>query len=253
MKLMQINLWGGRIQRPLLELIKAEKPDIITVQEAYSFPVEVPLSSPWSYFSITERLTATGNLPHTAFATSNTFPIFGQTLRYGNAILSKYPLENTSVHYTGGPGPLQFDQPVAPDHNVTRNFQHATVTIGKTTLNLINHHGHWVNQPLGDEVSTERLETVAGFIKTLSGPVIMAGDLNLSPDSPAIQQFINHSGFVSALAGTDVTTTLSGAHYVDRGIICDYVLSSPELKVTSATASDTIVSDHKAVIVEIDV
>lgn len=251
LKVMQLNLWSGRIQRPIIELVKRELPDLLFAQEVLSFPGEVHFTSPWSTWRTLELMTAAGHFSPAFFAPSSTYPMFGLTLSYGNAVLSRFPLVNTSVHYTGGSGPRHFDQATQADHNATRNFQHAVIKVGGQHLNLINHHGHWVNQPLGDEVSVERLQIVADYINKLEGPVIMAGDLNLSPESPAIQKFLAATGL------TDTTsrpggTTLSAAHYVDRPIICDYIFISPELTLKEAKVHDAIVSDHRALTAEIE-
>src|SRR6478752_2385525 len=104
MKLMQINLWGGRIQRPMLDLITAEAPDVILAQEVYAYPFSVPYSSPWGYFSILERIAKAGGYEHSYFSPSSTFTMFGRQLSYGNAILSKFPLTDAITHYTGSAG-----------------------------------------------------------------------------------------------------------------------------------------------------
>jgi len=249
---MQINVWGGRIARPLLELIRDEAPDIIFTQEMYSYPETIPAPSPWAYFDTLGRIASEAKFEHTFFSACTTFTIFGRTLSYGNAILSKLPLAQTTTLYTAGSGPVHFDQPTTVEHNLTRNYQHAIVDTGRTKLNLINHHAHWAANPAGDEVSFERLQQVADYIATLTGPTILCGDLNLSPSSPAFKQFIANTGLHEALAGTEVTTTLSPAHYVAEPIQCDHILTSPALKIIHADTSDKIVSDHKAIIAEID-
>lgn len=249
MKIMQINVWQGRLLSPLLAFIKSQSPDIIFAQEVYSYPAPLAPGSPWNYFGTHELISALGNY-HTYFSPSCTFPMFGQTLGYGNAIFSKSPIAQSSTHATMGSGPIHYEDPSTFGGNA-RNFQHVTVHAGLTELNLINHHGHWVNQPLGDAVSAERLRLVAHYINALDGPVVFAGDLNLSPNSPAITEFLGSTGLINANADTTATSTLSQAHYMSD-IICDYIMANSEVKISDSHIHNELLSDHKALITEID-
>jgi len=250
MKTIQVNTWQGRITEPLLNLIKTEAPDLVFTQEVFSYPVPVKPGSPWKQFSLLEQIASQGHFEHVFFSLSGYLTLFGQKLSYGNAILSKYKIENASTHYTGD-GPVSFEDPNVYDNNAGRNFQHVVVNIGQTKLNLINHHGHWVNQPQGDEVSVERLIKVADYAAKLDGPIIIGGDFNLSPNSPAVQALQQKLKLHDLVAEARPATTLSAAHYVKHNIVCDYLLVSPSLKTGRIEVSDQIVSDHKAVIAEI--
>lgn len=251
LKIMQINIWAGRIQRPLYALIEREQPDIVFVQEALNFPGAIDTASLWGTWNTLDGMAEHGNLTHSFYAPCNSWTMFGETLSFGNAILSKVPLTNETVHYTAGNGPIHHEQPGNIDYNTSRNFQHTVVHTGQTQLHLINHHGHWVPNNLGNEVSVERLQVVADYIRGLQGPVIMAGDLNLSPDTAAVQGLLSTTGLIDTTSHTG-TTTLSAAHYVDRNIICDYIFASPEINVTEAKILDDVVSDHRPLIAKID-
>lgn len=252
MKIVQINVWQGRIFDPLLAFLRDEKPDIVFAQEIFSYPHPIIGSSAWKQFRTLEQITEQGGFMHVYFALSTTFPMFGEELSYGNAILSKYPFTHTFTRYTAGPGPVHVDNPNTYDHNLTRNFQHAIIDTGRTKLNLINHHGHWVNHPLGDAQSTVRLQIVADYITGLEGPTLAGGDLNLSPTSPAIRKFAETTGLRDVLSSTSPEGTLSAAHFMNESIFCDYLFASPELKITHTSVSDNLVSDHKALVIEID-
>ena len=62
MKIMQINLWSGRIQRPLLGLIERERPDIVFCQEVFSFPGNVAPDSPWATWRTADLMAQRGEL-----------------------------------------------------------------------------------------------------------------------------------------------------------------------------------------------
>ncbi len=252
MKIMQINVWQGRILTRLLKLIEQENPDILFTQEVFSYPVPVSPSSPWKQFTTLQQIAQTGQFEHHFFSPSTIFPMLGHQLEYGNAIFSRYKLLHATTHYNASSGPQHADDPANVEINDTRNFQHAQIEIDGSTLNLINHHAHWVPHPDGDEISMQRLLKVADYIKNLDGPVLMAGDLNLSPTSPPVVAFQKVVNLQDLVATTSATSTLSAAHYVPENIICDYLLASPGIRISRVEVSNQIVSDHKAVIAEID-
>ena len=251
MKIMQINVWQGRLLTPLLSLIEQESPDLIMTQEVYSYPRPVADHAPMDFIATLESFAKVGHFQYTYFSPANTFDIFGHEVGYGNAILSKFSFEHTSTEYTGGPGPIHLNDPAAYDGNAGRNFQHVVINTGRTGLNVINHHGHWIPDPLGNNVTTKRLLKIAAYIKNLDGPVLMCGDLNVSLQSPAIRKFREAVGLRDLVDTTDTHTTLSQAHYI-KNIVCDYIFTSPELKINRIEVSEKLVSDHKAVIAEID-
>ena len=251
LKIMQINVWQGRLLEPLLTFIREEAPDVIFAQEIYSYPELVDPRSPWSCFNTLELIAEQNQLNHTYFSPASIFPMFGRHLSYGNAILSKFDFEHTSTHYTNGSEPLQIDQPHYFDGNTVRSFQHAVIRTGNTKLNLINHHGHWVKHPHGDGVSANSLLKIAGYIKQLDAPIIAGGDLNVAPDSFAVVAFKKVVNLRDLVGGTDAVTTLSQAHRV-QNVISDYILTSPDLDIHRVEVSDKLISDHKAVIAEIN-
>ena len=251
MKLLQINVWQGRLLRPLLRLIADVQPDVIFAQEIYSFSGLVSLDSPWNYFGTLELIAAQSRFKYAHFSPASIFPMFGHQLGYGNAILSTYEPSHFSTHYTGGDGPMHINSPASFDGNNGRNFQHLTISDGQREINLINHHAHWLNQPLGDETSIKKLQLVANYVNALSSPVVVAGDFNVLPTSPAMIKFEKSVGFTNLTTMSQTKSTLSAAHYM-KNIVCDYVLTSPDIEIRNVQILDALVSDHRAILAEIN-
>jgi endonuclease/exonuclease/phosphatase family metal-dependent hydrolase len=253
MRVMQVNVWQGRLIRPLLDMVAAVEPDIILTQEIYTYPSPIQPTSPWNFFGTLEFMAQRGDLQHYYFSPSSTFSMFNKELGYGNAVLSRYPILESTTHYTSDKHAIRHEDLSSLGGNDSRNFQHLVLELDGRRLNVINHHGHWVNQPLGDDVSTQRLRTVASYINGLIGPVIVGGDFNLLPTSPAMSEFIAAAKLRDVRATSTITTTLSAAHYLREPIVCDYILGSADITISQLTALQPLVSDHKALLAEVTV
>ncbi|HET6924939.1 MAG TPA: endonuclease/exonuclease/phosphatase family protein, partial [Candidatus Saccharimonadales bacterium] len=131
----------------------------------------------------------------------------------------------------------------------TRNMQLATLDVGGSKLHVANHHAHWVMSPVGDEVSVEKMQLVAQKVRGLEGPVIVAGDLNVTAASPAMRVF---DGLLTDLTAThDIPDTLSELGKV-RNVPCDHILVNDQVKVNSFAVRDDLVSDHKTLVMEFE-
>ena len=74
-------------------------------------------------------------------------------------------------------------------------------------LTVINHHGFWRPNPIGDEESVRAFTKVGNIVRQVPGPLVMCGDLNVIHDSPAMRPL----DFLRDLTQEyDVETTLSG-------------------------------------------
>src|SRR3989344_7508311 len=95
MKLLQLNAWGGRLQPQIGDLIKAESPDIICLQEAISFEgIESGL------FITIENIQSNFDLPYLGFGPMFSFNYMNGTARFGNCIISRFPIKKTEVVFT---------------------------------------------------------------------------------------------------------------------------------------------------------
>lgn len=246
MKLLQLNVWMGRLTRQILPLIEREQPDIITLQEVFSS--SKPIVFPDSTFDIFERIGSALAYEHAYFSPVCTTTVDGQPVGFGNAIYSKYPLEDRQTIFTNGVYCPNASDP-SFDTN-TRNAQLVTVRAGDAAFNLVNHHAYWEPTPNGSGASVDAMRILADAIGQLSGPVLFAGDLNVNPGTPTLQLF---SGWLEDLTATyQVADTLSCLGKV-HGVACDHIFVSPEVQVRSFSVLDDIVSDHKSLLLEFDI
>jgi endonuclease/exonuclease/phosphatase family metal-dependent hydrolase len=244
MKLLQLNIWQGRLRRSMLKFLEAEEPDIICLQEVTSS--EIP-SYGFLELNNLEFLLEKLKYPYHTFAPRFSYEIMRSKGFYGNAILSRLPIVSEEVRYTHG----SFEENV--DFRQKRpnmfNAQRAAIDVNGRELQVLNHHGYHDVDPNGVPEAIESAQKLADWISELSGPVVLAGDLNVWPASPAIQPLNKILRNLTVENGVLSTLTQFGAA---EGVACDYIFASEEVNVKEFKVSEELVSDHKALILEFD-
>jgi len=246
LKLLQLNIWNGRLYRKVLELIEAEQPDILCLQEVFHGPTETVMLE--QQFNNRRTILAASGYEHGFFSPAAGVNFGGYTVDMGNLIVSKYPLLGQQTIFTAGEYAKQTN--VTKNFPNVRNLQICRVEISGKSLTVANHHGYWLTDPMGNEDTIRSFQVVAEALKSVETPLVFAGDLNVIPEAPAMRVF---DGFLEDLTATyNLETTLSELGKAFN-VPCDHILVSPEIKVTDYRTSDMLVSDHKAVILEFDI
>jgi endonuclease/exonuclease/phosphatase family metal-dependent hydrolase len=247
MKLVQLNIWCGKLLAQAIKFIDEEKPDILTLQEVYSTP-NTYLSTLEGMYSTLETLQKATGLKNTFFSRTFSTVNGGISMDFGNAILTNFDISNKKTVFTNGEYQSQIDM-LDPINNI-RNLQVATLDTGKGNLVIANHHGFWDKNPLGTEETFEKMKIAFNALKQEEKPLIFAGDLNVTAQSPAMNLF---DGFLTDLTKEHkITTTLSQLGKVED-VPCDHILISPEIKELSFQVSNKLVSDHLAIVFEFDI
>lgn len=242
MKLLQLNIWGGRIENKLLEQLSSFDADIICLQEAVS------LDGTAMFNTTTEEISKELNLNHTYFSPVYSFTYSGRVGSFGNAILSKAPHTSQHTLFTRLDHKVNFNFDT-DDYNV-RNLQHCTIEVGNKTVHILNHHGHHVHQHKnGDPETLRQCELINNYASTLVGPIILSGDFNLAPDSESINIF--DTRFINLSKKHELTTTRT--ILTDKTEVCDYIFVSKDVQVNSFYASDELMSDHVALVLDFTV
>jgi endonuclease/exonuclease/phosphatase (EEP) superfamily protein YafD len=131
-----------------------------------------------------------------------------------------------------------------------KNFQHVQVET-RSNFHLINHHGYHVEgSKEGNAETLKQMQAIKKYISGLKGPVIMSGDFNLSPNSESIKVFDDVLVNLSREQSIVTTRNELSSRPVE---VCDYIFVSTDVKVTSFSVSESIVSDHRALILEFEI
>lgn len=246
MKLIQLNIWQGRLLGQIATFLQDEQPDILCLQEVYSSKLSTPLLP---FFSGLERISLA--LPEgysTYFSPVSSTQVLGEEVRYGNAILSRYPLTDMETfeineHFQ------KVSRQQEMSHNA-RNLQRVTVQLPRgKELYLLNHHGYWEPSDVGSDITVQKMQKVADIVEHSGRPLILTGDLQIASYSPAMHSL--QAQLRDLTQEYTLPTTLSSFGKV-KNVACDHICVSNGITVHTFQASDALISDHLALIMEFD-
>lgn len=242
MKLLQLNAWSNRLNKKVVELINTENPDIICLQEMFSSDKNLGFLVPL------EELLKTIDYPYYYFSPVFSMKLMHDLSDFGNVIISRFPIEKASTVFTHLEYKADLDVN-KHDYNV-RNFQHASLKVDGKTLHVINHHGYHVPAHKdGNEITMSAARQINEYINQLTGPVILAGDFNLTPESKSMQAI----GQGLRDLGTEYGLTSTRNDLTHKSEVCDYILVNDAVKVLNFSMSDIVASDHNGLIVEFEI
>lgn len=208
-KFLQVNtLYLNRRTALLESQIRAENPDIITVVEANPAFAAMfkTLADLYPYQDIHPRSDARGL-----------------------AVLSKFPLQDVAVSF--------FDEPNTP-------AQTFTARIHGTSIRFVSVHPYTPIRTL-DKRDTHMTAVAKAYAAPQETPLVITGDFNATPWSPAMKQFMRDTALHSAREGHGILPTwprwLPGAFL---RIPIDHVLVSDPLRVVDYRLGADTGADH---------
>jgi endonuclease/exonuclease/phosphatase family metal-dependent hydrolase len=252
MKLITLNTMGGRIREPLIEFLvrHASDTDIFCLQELFDTnQEEIDARHPGANIDASIFRKISDTLPdfRGTFAEHEDDP---HRMSSGVFIKRTTPAQEVEDFVVYKPS-----VPVETGHAVisSRKLQHVRIQTAEGGCSIINYHGLWVNGPKTD--TPERLEQsryIMKFISEISGPKIVCGDFNILPDTESMA--ILEKGMRNLIKEFDVASTRTPLyrHYdnPEESNFADYILVSPDVKVTRFEVLPDVVSDHAPVLLE---
>jgi len=243
MKIIQLNIWGGKLGQQIIDFLNDQKPDFVCMQEVN----DLKGRAGYKFFATLDEIKEGAGFNEAFMSANYSSGYMERQLEYGNAILSKLPFKTTKTVFTNGEYKQNFD--IVNDDGNIRSLQIAQIEVGGTTLNILNHHGYHLGfNKLGNDDTMRQMGMIADIIDKLEGPIIFCGDLNLSPASESVK-IIDKK-----LTNLSVTNNLKRTYNQFSQVqeVCDYIFVNDLIKVTDFKMSDELLSDHKALILEFD-
>lgn len=254
LKVISFNLWcGGRLFHRALNFLQQEKADIMLLQEAYDGHGE----------NLGERF-RTVELFQQAFPEYSTHfaPMFLDNrgpeglIENGQLTLSKFPLSEGRTTY--------FDVPyMEVDHDATTDFTQFPAGIGVTYANtdgrrvkLINNHGPVNFNGTEDDERRLNMRDVLLQEITSEGPVILAGDFNMQPQTQTIGAI--NLQLQNVFENKNLTTTfnLEQKDIVNfpgfATAVVDMMFITPDFKVINTECPQISASDHLPLVANLE-
>jgi endonuclease/exonuclease/phosphatase family metal-dependent hydrolase len=243
MKLVQLNAWGGRLEYKILDFFKKINADIICLQEAIDFKGESGL------FASIVQIQDKAQTKYSAIAPVFSYNYMDSVAEFGNCILSKFPVLKSETIFTN----LEHTKNFSFDKHKTaamRNFLHTSIQTPQGNIEVVTHHGHHVAEHKnGNEETTRQIKQIADYVSTLSAPLVLTGDFNLAPHSQSLTALNDKLNNLSMSHRLNTTRT----PLTHKTEVCDYVFVNDKIKINKFYASDEVVSDHSALIIDFEI
>lgn len=244
MKLLQLNIWGGRLDKQILKLVSDQKPDILCLQEVIDLK-----QGRAGLFVSADEIKDELNYQYKYMTPAFSFNYTHRKASIGNCIISKYPITEEQTIFTGLEYVEDFDW--LGDSSNIRNLQEVTLSLPENKkLKVLNHHGHHIHQHKnGDNETMRQCAIIAKQVKSQAIPVILAGDFNLAPNSKSLNQInevLNNLCIENNLKTTRTNLTT-------KTEVCDYIFVSQDIQVNEFKALDYVASDHQALVLDFKV
>lgn len=242
MKILQLNVWMGKVEGNLKRFLENNKFDVICLQEVFSSQ-DCQDHLARLCLDASQIIQASG-LEYVFFSPNWSSDLANGSLQEGNLILSRLPFLETNSEFING----RYTENTVLGKTVGNNLN---IQIAKLQngLTVVNHHGFWRPDPMGDHDSIKAFEKVASIVRPLSeqGPLVMCGDLNIIHESPAMRPL----DFLKDLTTeADIKTTLSGLKF-NGAVPCDHILVNNRVESSNFTVYPDLVSDHLALSAEL--
>ncbi|MGB3693711.1 MAG: endonuclease/exonuclease/phosphatase family protein [Spirulinaceae cyanobacterium] len=213
-EVMQSNiLSSNQNYAEFIDLVRAEKPQILVVQE---------LNTAWAK----ELESISDILPHNF--------VLPQENNFGMGIYSSFPLENQSTKWLTAQIPELIADVEVAGKIINLTAIHPVPPINESYFYLRN----------------QQLEETSKYLQQSDALKIVLGDFNLTMWSPIYRRFIRNTGLVNARLGFGILPTWP-TNLLPLRIPLDHCLVSPEITVTDIKVGGDVGSDHLPLIAEL--
>jgi len=213
LRLAAINVWyrNHQFQR-VIDFIQRERPDFVLLAEITAAWEQAlaPLNAAYAHRYTTRGRRATGLM-----------------------LLSRWPMQTE----------------VLAGYSDVEPAVSATVLVNGRSLQLLSVHTSWPLGRANAALRDRQLALIGEFARSHAGPLIVLGDLNVSPFSPHFQALLSDSNLKSAAQGFGWQPTWP-TFLPPAGIQIDHALTGAGVLVTSFRRGAPVGSDHLPIIME---
>lgn len=243
MKLISLNIWGGKVSEPLIDFIKkhASDVDIFCFQEVLKGGDGKTAREEMKdcYERIGKMLTNhTGYFSGYGEGGYYSESLKGLDFDYGVACFVRKDLEQSLV------GSVTLYDLEAKWNDYDGGFAAgASLAVGVAGHTIVNVHGLWQGSMKKDsEARFEQSKRILSLANKAGGKKVICGDFNLEPDTKSI-------GMIEALPTRNLikeygVTSTRSSHYKKELKFADYMLVSPDLEVIDFKVLPDEISDH---------
>ncbi len=240
MKVISLNIWGGRVFQPLMDFFheKKEEIDIFCLQEV------------WSHHQGAEEAlkkapqgTKVDILSHLVDALPE-FQVFFAPAQDQASGLAIFVKRGHTIGHLGDPFIFRSRDSMVENDGRTlgRNLQYIQFDLGGKKFTISHFHGLWTGDGKKDTPSRiEQSKKVRSILDPMEGAKILCGDFNVVPNTESLN--ILERNMRNLIDENGITSTRS--HYYGKSDrFADYILISPDVEVIKFEVLPHVVSDH---------
>lgn len=157
---------------------------------------------------------------------------------FGIAVYSKEPVENAKVIYF-------------TYKDITLPYITFQADIEDKKVNFITLHPLPPGRADSFEFRNKQLEFTTNWVKQSKYPVVLIGDLNISPFSYYYKQMVSKAGLVNSREGFGLYQSWPTSVPQEWGLIIDHIMHTRELQTVSFKTCEDIGSDHLPIVARI--
>lgn len=249
-KFIQVNIYKGKYLDALLEFLKSESPDFISMQEVTTGKLNSTEDERNLFEVIKNELGYSG-----AYNEDSKLKGFPDSM-FGNAVLSRFPVVDTKVLVLRKFRPMTKEE-IESDERIwgiiARHVLDLIVNVNGQKIHAMSWHGAWTAPPADTPETLRQAKMVARYLKSLSEPFILGVDMNNTAQSKTAQ--IIDEVAVNHMKGSGVLqTTHPKIHKIaPRGYLIDYIYSSEHFNLKSLRVPQVTVSDHLPVVAQLEI
>lgn len=242
----------------VIDLIKEQKPNICAFQEVMNGTEE----SCFEMYQSKNRLVEIAEYPFHEFAplfiakgVSKKGVItrdFGGKAEQGSLILSQYPILEHHNQFYYNEYRYEYDATDFQEKDWCRSIQNIRLKIQDKELQIINVHGIWNKDKIGDERTIAQSEFILSQIRD-DIPCIVLGDFNLLPNTQSIQMLDDKmNNLIDTYQIKTTRPTFNDG--LDKGnIVCDYIFINDKINVDDFRVLENNTSDHLPLILDFEI
>lgn len=255
MKLMSLNVWGGRRFDPLMEYLRKVSlfVDVFCFQEVFATDTEREWSDDRTarvdlMRRLSEALPSFVGIFAPALRSIDYQGPVSYDLRFGVATFVRKNIQvlaERNIFIFGHEG-MHEENPLS---NFQRNMLCLLIADGATAYTLLNLHGLWIKGSKND--TPERIGQSWNIRQILDNAItdqkIVCGDFNLAPDTISLS--ILQNGMRNLVVEHGISTTRSSL-YPGRDRYADYILTSRSVTIHDFEVDKIDISDHLPLLIQ---
>ncbi|HRN95823.1 MAG TPA: endonuclease/exonuclease/phosphatase family protein [Candidatus Levybacteria bacterium] len=222
------NIWGGKNRADVIDFLRNTTFDVLALQEVTSREKNGEKEND-------AEVIAKSLGYHVAYAKSFTTDRHTPVYDIGNAIISKYPIQETTTHILSDLTTYEKNSSTEP-----RNAIQAEIMIQNTSVNFFSTHLGYSENLQATAIQLQQTQTLLSVLP--QERLVLMGDFNSEPSSQTIKNITQKLVHVDSNLSQPSWTNFKKEEHPKRRI--DYIFTSPDLKIKHFEMKNSTASDH---------